>query len=83
MGVPKCGASAVALSSKVDWFCTRCPIVTLDRVHEQGEIHPAIVTLGRKYASGEVTGATARAVAMLVAFKHVVMDYATPPDKVR
>ncbi|CAM9176085.1 unnamed protein product, partial [Sphacelaria rigidula] len=47
----------------------------------KGEIHPAIVTLGRKYASGEVTGATARAVAMLVAFKHVVMDYATPPDK--
>lgn len=48
----------------------------------QGEIHPAIMTLGRKYASGEVTGATARAVAMLVAFKHVVLDYSTPPDKV-
>ncbi|CAN0526118.1 unnamed protein product, partial [Ectocarpus sp. 12 AP-2014] len=44
-------------------------------------IHPAILALGRKYSSGEVTGATARAVAMLMAFKQVVMDYSTPPDK--
>lgn len=49
----------------------------------KGDVHPAIVTLGRKYSSGEVTGATARAVAMLMAFKHVVMDYNTPTDKVR
>lgn len=55
---------------------------TLHCVDTQGEVHPTIATLGRKYASGEVTGATARAVAMLVAFKHVVMDYSTPPDKV-
>ncbi|CAN0537495.1 unnamed protein product, partial [Scytosiphon promiscuus] len=46
------------------------------------DIHPSIVTLGRKYSSGEVTGATARAVAMLMAFKQVVADYHTPPDKV-
>lgn len=48
----------------------------------KGDIHPSIVTLGRKYSSGEVTGATARAVAMLMAFKQVVADYHTPPDKV-
>lgn len=48
----------------------------------QRDIHPAILALGRKYASGEVTGATARATAMLVAFKEVVMNYSTPPDKV-
>ncbi|CAM9989821.1 unnamed protein product [Ectocarpus sp. 12 AP-2014] len=47
----------------------------------KGDIHPAILALGRKYSSGEVTGATARAVAMLMAFKQVVMDYSTPPDK--
>ncbi|CAM9289011.1 unnamed protein product, partial [Choristocarpus tenellus] len=51
-------------------------------VASKGEVHPAIVALGEKYASGEVTGATARAVAMLVAFKIVVMDYKTPPDKI-
>lgn len=50
--------------------------------YSQGEIHPSILALGRKYTSGEVTGATARAVAMLMAFKQVVMDYYTPPDKV-
>lgn len=48
----------------------------------QGDIHLSILALGRKYTSGEVTGATARAVAMLMAFKQVVMDYYTPPDKV-
>ncbi|CAM9931032.1 unnamed protein product [Ectocarpus fasciculatus] len=47
----------------------------------KGDIHPAILALGRKYSSGEVTGATARAVAMLMAFKQVVMHYSTPPDK--
>ncbi|CAN0087067.1 unnamed protein product, partial [Scytosiphon promiscuus] len=47
----------------------------------KGDIHSSILALGRKYASGEVTGATARAVAMLMAFKQVVMDYSTPPDK--
>eukprot|EP00903_Cladosiphon_okamuranus_P015657 g14459.t1 len=47
----------------------------------KGDVHPSILALGRKYTSGEVTGATARAVAMLMAFKQVVMDYYTPPDK--
>lgn len=51
-------------------------------MRSQGDIHPSILALGRKYTSGEVTGATARAVAMLMAFKQVVMDYYTPPDKV-
>eukprot|EP00752_Nemacystus_decipiens_P007738 g6917.t1 len=50
-------------------------------VPSKGDIHPSILDLGRKYTSGEVTGATARAVAMLMAFKQVVMDYRTPPDK--
>ncbi|CAM9138621.1 unnamed protein product [Discosporangium mesarthrocarpum] len=45
------------------------------------EIHASIVELGYKYASGEVTGSTARAVEMLMAFQDVVRDYKTPQDK--
>lgn len=63
-------------------FAKQLRRVALWHCRAQGDIHPAIVTLGRKYSSGEVTGATARAVEMLMAFKQVVADYHTPPDKV-
>jgi translation initiation factor eIF-2B subunit delta len=45
------------------------------------DIHPAIAALGQRYASGDVRGANARAVALLAAFREVVRDYVTPPDK--
>lgn len=45
------------------------------------EIHPAILTLGLKYAEGKITGANARCVALLTALKEVVTDYKTPDDK--
>ncbi len=41
-------------------------------------IHPSILKLGLKYASGECRGANARARAMLLAFKDVIDDYKTP-----
>ncbi|XP_072042450.1 translation initiation factor eIF2B subunit delta-like [Amphiura filiformis] len=46
-----------------------------------GGIHPAILRLGLQYARGIICGANARSVAMLNAFKHVIMDYSTPPQK--
>ncbi|KAG5177393.1 putative translation initiation factor eIF-2B subunit delta [Tribonema minus] len=45
------------------------------------EIHPSVAALGEKYASGEIRGANARAVALLAAFRDVIRDYQTPPDK--
>lgn len=45
------------------------------------EIHPAVLTLGLKYAEGKLIGGDARCVAMLTAFKAVVQDYRTPDDK--
>ena len=47
----------------------------------QDDIHPCIVALGLKYANGSIRGANARCVAMLLAFKTVVGDYVTPPEK--
>lgn len=70
----------LSFTSHVIFSKTRC--CTPWNVRRQGDIHSSILALGRKYANGEVTGATARAVAMLMAFKQVVMDYSTPPDKV-
>ncbi|RQM26564.1 hypothetical protein B5M09_001543 [Aphanomyces astaci] len=48
----------------------------------QAEIHPAILSLGLKYAEGKLVGGNARCVAMLTAFQQVIKDYHTPPDKV-
>lgn len=44
-------------------------------------IHPAIVRLGVQYAEGVICGSNARCLAMLVAFKQVIADYATPAHK--
>ncbi|KAG8836236.1 hypothetical protein FRC17_008972 [Serendipita sp. 399] len=46
----------------------------------KGEIHPAIVRLGRQFADMKIVGANARCIAMLVAFKAVIQDYITPPN---
>jgi len=43
------------------------------------KIHPSIVNLGLKYASGTVAGSNSRCVAMLTAFKKVIRDFQTPP----
>jgi len=46
-----------------------------------GDIHPAIICLGLKYADGSISGSNARCVAMLAAFKEVILDYRTPVSK--
>ncbi|XP_071112004.1 translation initiation factor eIF2B subunit delta-like isoform X1 [Haliotis cracherodii] len=46
-----------------------------------GGIHPAVVKLGVQYAEGLVSGSNARCVALLAAFKKVITDYNTPPQK--
>jgi translation initiation factor eIF-2B subunit delta len=47
----------------------------------KGEMHPAILALGLKFAEGKIVGGNARTVAMLTAFQQVIADYTTPPDK--
>ncbi|ESO85972.1 hypothetical protein LOTGIDRAFT_129894, partial [Lottia gigantea] len=44
-------------------------------------IHPAIIKLGLQYAEGLIVGSNARCVALLAAFKKVISDYSTPPQK--
>ncbi|XP_023210582.1 translation initiation factor eIF-2B subunit delta-like [Centruroides sculpturatus] len=44
-------------------------------------IHPAIIKLGLKTISGTISGSNGRAVALLAAFKEVIKDYVTPPQK--
>mmetsp|Transcript_15004 Transcript_15004/g.42512 ORF Transcript_15004/g.42512 Transcript_15004/m.42512 type:complete len:443 (+) Transcript_15004:324-1652(+) len=47
---------------------------------EGSKMHPAIVSLGLKYAEGLVAGANSRVIAMLNAFKEVIHDYETPAN---
>ncbi|KAF8558792.1 IF-2B-domain-containing protein [Imleria badia] len=44
----------------------------------KGDIHPAVVRLGLQFAEFKITGANARCIAMLTAFKTVIQDYVTP-----
>ncbi|EIW82526.1 IF-2B-domain-containing protein [Coniophora puteana RWD-64-598 SS2] len=46
----------------------------------KGDIHPAIVRLGLQFAEFKITGANARCIATLMAFKTVIQDYVTPPN---
>ncbi|EPQ59623.1 IF-2B-domain-containing protein [Gloeophyllum trabeum ATCC 11539] len=46
----------------------------------KGEIHPAIVRLGLQFSEFKITGANARCIATLTAFKTVIQDYVTPPN---
>ncbi|KXZ44027.1 hypothetical protein GPECTOR_75g751 [Gonium pectorale] len=46
-----------------------------------GNIHPAVLQLGLRYADGSIRGANARCLAMLNAFCQVIRDYTTPEGK--
>ncbi|EIN10390.1 IF-2B-domain-containing protein [Punctularia strigosozonata HHB-11173 SS5] len=46
----------------------------------KGNIHPAIVRLGLQFSQFKISGANARCIATLTAFKTVIQDYVTPPD---
>ncbi|GIL72235.1 hypothetical protein Vretifemale_2614 [Volvox reticuliferus] len=46
-----------------------------------GNIHPAILQLGLRYADGSIRGANARCLAMLNALCQVIRDYNTPEGK--
>ncbi|KAG9317647.1 initiation factor 2 subunit family-domain-containing protein [Chiua virens] len=48
------------------------PVIT------KGDIHPAVVRLGLQFAGFKITGANARCIALLSAFKTVIQDYVTP-----
>mmetsp|Transcript_1765 Transcript_1765/g.2788 ORF Transcript_1765/g.2788 Transcript_1765/m.2788 type:complete len:449 (-) Transcript_1765:117-1463(-) len=47
---------------------------------KDAQVHPAIFSLGLKYAQGTFTGSISRMLAMLSAFKEVIMDYQTPEN---
>ncbi|KAH0840110.1 hypothetical protein J3R83DRAFT_1084 [Lanmaoa asiatica] len=44
----------------------------------KGDIHPAVIRLGLQFAEFKITGANARCIAMLSAFKTVIQHYVTP-----
>ncbi|GLI64185.1 hypothetical protein VaNZ11_007377 [Volvox africanus] len=46
-----------------------------------GNVHPAILQLGLRYAEGSIRGANARCLAMLNALCQVIRDYTTPDGK--
>ncbi|KIM83795.1 hypothetical protein PILCRDRAFT_818820 [Piloderma croceum F 1598] len=46
----------------------------------KGDIHPAIVRLGLQFSEFKISGANARCIATLIAFKTVIQDYITPPN---
>ncbi|KAL5527140.1 hypothetical protein ACEPAG_5931 [Sanghuangporus baumii] len=46
----------------------------------KGDIHPAIIRLGLQFSTFKITGANARCIATLTAFKTVIQDYSTPPN---
>ena len=45
------------------------------------QVPPVVWELGIKYASGQITGGTARTLEMLKMLKEVIADYKTPPQK--
>ncbi|PPR03833.1 hypothetical protein CVT26_000831 [Gymnopilus dilepis] len=44
----------------------------------KGDIHPAIIRLALLFSEFRISGANARCIAMLTAFKQVIQDYTTP-----
>lgn len=44
-------------------------------------IHPAVIRLGLQTRQGTVSGSNGRCIALLAAFKEVIQDYVTPPQK--
>ncbi|GFQ98074.1 translation initiation factor eIF-2B subunit delta [Trichonephila clavata] len=51
----------------------------LNDMHQK--IHPAIIELGSYYNNGILCGSNARCVGFLAAFREVLRDYETPPNK--
>lgn len=46
----------------------------------KGDVHPAIIRVGLQFSDFKITGANARCIAMLTAFKAVIQGYVTPPN---
>ncbi|RDX53239.1 eukaryotic translation initiation factor 2B delta subunit [Lentinus brumalis] len=46
----------------------------------KGDIHPVIARTALQFSSFKITGANARCIATLTAFKTVIQDYVTPPN---
>ncbi|KAJ7117312.1 eukaryotic translation initiation factor 2B delta subunit [Mycena crocata] len=46
----------------------------------KGDIHPCIVRLALQFSEFRISGANARCIATLTAFKTVIQDYTTPPN---
>jgi len=47
---------------------------------EDNKVHPAVISVGLKFASGDLRGSNTRMVAMLQAFKEVIADYSRPEN---
>lgn len=53
---------------------------TKDGSVSEDEVHPVVVEIALQIKSYAISGSNARCIAMLLAFKRVIADYATPPD---
>ncbi|KAM7483052.1 hypothetical protein LguiB_007635 [Lonicera macranthoides] len=45
-------------------------------------MHPSVYKVGLQYIAGDIVGGNARCIAMLQAFREVIKDYSTPPEKI-
>ncbi|XP_020227539.1 translation initiation factor eIF-2B subunit delta [Cajanus cajan] len=45
-------------------------------------VHPAVLEVGLRYSTGDISGGNARCIAMLRAFQDAIRDYCTPHEKV-
>lgn len=70
----------VSLFSHLHQYSRKAPL-TQQLSIPSSVIHPAIVRLGLQYSQGIIAGSNARSVALLHAFRQVIMDYTTPPNE--
>jgi len=56
---------------------------TLKPTSGNTQLHPAVLKLGYRYASGEIRGGNARCLAMLQCFQTVLQDYEPPSTDIR
>lgn len=61
--------------------CEEIEQLTEDLTLGNSYFHPIIIQVGLKMNKGLIRGSNARCVAMLIAFKKVIRDYVTPPQK--
>lgn len=71
----------VDLFSHLKQYDRSVPVTERVTFSSSCKIHPAILRVGLQISEGRIAGSTETCVGMLRAFKAVVRDYVTPPEK--